>query len=91
MFELIFVFWIWGGSISIHQMDEPFATKRSCNDAGALVMKTRETYQIDEGLRPASHRGYYVCVPADSPKLLRGLGAYTIEEIAREHRHDNND
>ena len=76
MFELIFVFWIWEGSISIHQMDEPFATERSCKDAGTLVIETKEAYRTKAGLRASMHRGYYVCVPVDSPKLLKKMGGY---------------
>ena len=75
MFELVFVFWIYEGSLSIHQMDEPFATEKSCNAAGTLVMKTKEVYRKKASLR-TGHRGYYVCVPVDSPAFLKKLEGY---------------
>lgn len=75
MFELIFVFWIWDASVEIHQMDEPFATEKSCNTAGTLVMKTKEAHRKKAELR-VGHRGYYVCVPVDSPSFLKKLEGY---------------
>ncbi len=75
MFELIFIFYIWEGSLSIHQMDEPFATEKSCNTAGILVMRAKEAYRKKANLR-TGHRGYYVCVPVDSPSFLKKLEGY---------------
>ena len=76
MFKLVVVAWLLGASPTVYDMSSPYASQRSCTEAGEIILKGRRAWKTNNKSL-TNVRLFYSCVPIDSPQFLKRLEGYT--------------